>query len=329
MWRRRYGTLFYRMKIRFVHTVLLALLCLPGLQACAERLSLRGGSVITAPIVRQDEKAFILDLGHDLLRIPASEVIAVAADDTDTAVDPVSQGTGLYLAAGADRVTTASAAGKYGEAVVVVKTPGGLGSGFFVNTNGYLLTNFHVIRGEKHITVTSFRQSKDVLRRVVHKDVEIVATAPFHDLAVLRVRDAGSDLTPVIFAPNDNVAAGETVFVIGNPLGLERSVTEGVISQTERKLGGILYHQIDAPVNPGNSGGPLFNGRGQVIGVVNMQVPTMQGLNFAIPAMHAKYVLDHLAGFAYDQTNPVTGYVYPDPPSRPGADRTENENEEK
>lgn len=175
-----------------------------------------------------------------------------------------------------------------------------------------------MIAGEKKISVTQFLQESKILRRVVHKDVEIVATAPFHDLAILKLTDFDTEITPVIFFAGREPSVGETVFAIGNPLGLERTVTEGVLSQTHRNFGGILYLQIDAPVNPGNSGGPLFNARGQVIGVINMGVPTMEGLNFAIPARHPKYILDQIDAFAYDATNPESGFVYPDPPRRPG-----------
>jgi serine protease Do len=95
-----------------------------------------------------------------------------------------------------------------------------------------------------------------------------------------------------------------------------QSAIHWVLSQSERSFNGHLYLQIDAPVNPGNSGGPLFNGRGQVIGVINMGVTGMEGLNFAIPVRDVKYMLDHLTGFAFDQSNPESGYVYPEPPPR-------------
>jgi serine protease Do len=152
------------------------------------------------------------------------------------------------------------------------------------------------------------------LKRIIHREVEIVATAPFYDLAILKLKDQKDDFTTVILSPSDDVEIGETVFAIGNPLGLERTVTEGVVSQSERSFNGHLYLQVDAPVNPGNSGGPLFNGRGQVIGVINMGVPSMEGLNFAIPVREVKYTLDHLSGFAFDQSNSESGYVYPEPP---------------
>ncbi|UCH95831.1 MAG: trypsin-like peptidase domain-containing protein, partial [Candidatus Aminicenantes bacterium] len=129
--------------------------------------------------------------------------------------------------------------------------------------------------------------------------------------------------------PGEIPRVGEKIFVIGNPLGLERSVTEGVISHTARNFGGKLYLQIDASVNPGNSGGPLFNSSGQVIGVINMGIRSMQGLNFAIPIRHVKYILDHIDAFAYNETNPLSGYVYSIPPANPQKNRENTEKGEK
>lgn len=284
----------------------------------AEDVTLKGGAKVQAPLLKDSDDAVVLDLGYDVLRIPRDEVLAVY--ETQQAVEgtvPVDSNQ-LYTVQSSNRITTEEAAKLYAPAVVLVKTAAGLGSGFFINQQGYLITNFHVIAGEKHIAVTQFLLEGKVLRRVVHKEVEIVATAPFHDLVVLRIKEFDTEITPVFFEPEENLSIGETVFAIGNPLGLERTVTEGVLSQTHRNFGGILYLQVDAPVNPGNSGGPLFNARGQVVGIINMGVPTMEGLNFAIPARHAKYILDHIDAFAYDATNPESGFVYPDPPRRPG-----------
>ena len=289
----------------------------------AVQVSLRNGGRIQAPLLKQDNESIVLDLGYDLLRIPAPEVLAVLDDDAKGETSMVTNA--YYATANTQHTTTAMASKKYGSAVVLVKSPHGLGSGFFVNKDGYLITNFHVIKGSRHLTVTRFKQEGAKLERVIHKDVDIVATAPFHDLAVLKINDFMDDFTTVILAPDDFVDVGETVFAIGNPLGLERSVTEGVISQAERNFQGVLYHQVDAPVNPGNSGGPLFNSRGQVIGVINMGIPTMEGLNFAIPVQHVKYVLDHLTGFAFDQSNPESGYVYPEPPPRLGKRKLVND----
>ena len=295
----------------------------------AEDVALRGGAKVQAPLLKDADNAVVLDLGYDVLRIPRDEVLAIY-EDRQTAEGTVPTDTNqLYAVHSPARITTAEAAKLYAPAVVLVKTAAGLGSGFFINKKGYLITNFHVIAGEKHIAVTQFLLEGKVLRRIVHKEVEIVATAPFHDLVVLRLEEFETEITPVVFAPEEDLSIGETVFAIGNPLGLERTVTEGVLSQTHRNFGGILYLQVDAPVNPGNSGGPLFNARGQVVGIINMGVPTMEGLNFAIPARHAKYILDHIDAFAYDATNPESGFVYPDPPRRPGKFSSEQNKEPK
>ncbi len=291
--------------------------------AYAEDVTLKGGAKIQAPILKDADDAVVLDLGYDVVRVPRNEILAVY--ETQEAVEgTVPDDTNrLYTAQSPERITTAEAAKLYAPSVVLVKTAAGLGSGFFINRKGYLITNFHVIAGEKHISVTQFLQEGKILRRVLHKEVEIIATAPFHDLAILRLEDFDTKITPVIFEHEEKLSIGETVFAIGNPLGLERTVTEGVLSQTHRNFGGILYLQIDAPVNPGNSGGPLFNARGQVVGIINMGVPTMEGLNFAIPAWHARYILDHIDAFAYDAANSESGFVYPDPPRRPGKFSTE------
>lgn len=289
----------------------------------AEDVSIKGGARIQAPLLKDDPAAIVLDLGFDVLRIPRNEVLNISETVQEVEGIVPEDTNRLYTVQSPERITTAEASKLYAPAVVLVKTASGLGSGFFINKKGYLITNFHVIAGEKHISVTQFLQEGKILRRIVYKDVEIVATAPFHDLAVLRLEDFDTEITPVVFEPDEDLNVGETVFAIGNPLGLERTVTEGVLSQTHRNFGGILYLQVDAPVNPGNSGGPLFNIRGQVVGVINMGVPTMEGLNFAIPARHVTYILDHIDAFAYDATNPESGYVYPDPPRRPGKFSTE------
>ena len=288
--------------------------------ASASEVILKSGVQIDAPVIKQTDEASFIDLGFDVLRIPQDQVASLRDEPTEdqesAGASIIQSDNSLYSVAMPDRITTSEAVNLYAPSVVLVKTPSGLGSGFFINKEGYLVTNFHVIAGEKRISVTQFLQEGKILRRVVHKDVEIVATAPFHDLAILHVKNAETEISPVIFAPEEDLRIGETVFAIGNPLGLERTVTEGVLSQTHRNFEGILYLQIDAPVNPGNSGGPLFNARGQVIGIINMGISTMEGLNFAIPARHATYILDHIDAFAYDASNSESGYVYPDAPRR-------------
>ncbi len=288
----------------------------------SETVLLRGGAAIQAPILRQDDRAIILDLGHGLLRVPLSEIVHIRKErptrnDKETADDTA--GRRYHLSDNAAPLATADAVNRNAPSVTLIRTPRGMGSGFFVHRNGYIVTNFHVIAGSRRIAVTQFVRGEKGFRQIVypHQDVEIVAVAPFYDLAVLRLKRTEAPIEPALFPVRDDTRAGERVFVIGNPMGLEQTVTEGVVSQPQRNYRGLLYRQIDAPVNPGNSGGPLFNGRGQVIGVINAKIPFMDGLGFAIPATHVLYVLDHLDAFAFNPANPESGFVYPDPPPAP------------
>jgi serine protease Do len=120
----------------------------------------------------------------------------------------------------------------------------------------------------------------------------------------------------VALGDSDKMAVGDTVFAIGSPLGLERTVTEGILSTKTRQFEGELYLQTTAQINPGNSGGPLFNLRGEVIGITNMKITFGEGLGFAIPIEAVKYFLNHRESFAYDNDNPSNPYHYLEPPSR-------------
>ena len=285
----------------------------------AEIITLRGGAIIDAPLLKRDNDQIVVDIGHSALTIPMAQVLDIRKHDSEAIT--TQSGTSadqIYSTKPLKWETTEEAARIFSPAVILVRSPGGLGSGFFVNDEGYLITNFHVIRGQKRMSVTRFERKGPVLNRVIYEDVDIVATDPFHDLAVLKVKpkDKHDSFTSVVLSANKKATFGESVFVIGSPLGLERSITKGVLSQVARNFSGSLYLQVDASVNPGNSGGPLFNERGQVIGVINMGIPTMQGLNFAIPIRHVKFLLENLDAYTYDQSNPESGYVYPDPPPR-------------
>ena len=179
-----------------------------------------------------------------------------------------------------------------GEAVVQVRTPGGLGSGFVINADGYLMTNFHVIEGETEISVEVYHQRDGQLERDVYKQVRIIAINKFQDLALLHIEDKNAPKFKSIALGNaDALTVGDSVFAIGSPLGLERTVTQGIISTKTRELEGELYLQTTAQINPGNSGGPLFNMAGEVVGVTNMKITSGEGLGFAIPVELVKNFL--------------------------------------
>jgi serine protease Do len=208
-------------------------------------------------------------------------------------------------------------AAELGAAVVQVRTPEGLGSGFFVNEDGFLITNFHVTEGETQISVEVFQQKNGELERKVYKQVKIVSLNKFADLALLKVEDSDAPkFATVSLGDSESLAVGERVFAIGSPLGLERTVTEGIISLKTRQMQGELYLQTTAQINPGNSGGPLFNMRGEVVGVTNMKITSGEGLGFAIPVEAVRYFLNHRDSFAYDNDNPSNPYRYLEPPRR-------------
>jgi serine protease Do len=204
-----------------------------------------------------------------------------------------------------------------GEAVVQVRTPGGLGSGFFINDEGFLMTNFHVIEGETQISIEVYHQHNGQLERKTYKQVRIVAMNKFADLALLKIEDKDAPKFKYVQVGSaDALAVGERVFAIGSPLGLERTVTEGILSTKTRQMGGDLYLQTTAQINPGNSGGPLFNLNGEVVGVTNMKITFGEGLGFAIPSEAVKYFLDHRDAFAYANDNPSNPFRYLEPPGR-------------
>ncbi|MEN3184698.1 MAG: DegQ family serine endoprotease, partial [Atribacterota bacterium] len=167
----------------------------------------------------------------------------------------------------------------------------GIGTGFVFRSDGYILTNEHVIRGANEIKVT-FIDGKEYQGRVVGAD-------PLTDIAVVKI-DA-TNLPTIPLGDSDKARVGEFVIAIGNPYGLSHTVTVGVLSAKGRPISagdsGREYEnflQTDAAINPGNSGGPLLNLRGEVIGINTAILPYAQGIGFAIPINMAKSILDQL-----------------------------------
>jgi serine protease Do len=147
--------------------------------------------------------------------------------------------------------------------------------------------------------------------------VRIIAMNKYADLALLKIEDKDAPkFARLVLGDSEPLEVGERVFAIGSPLGLERTVTEGIISTKSREMQGDLYLQTTAQINPGNSGGPLFNLRGEVIGVTNMKITFGEGLGFAIPIEIVKFFLNHRDAYAYDNDNPSNPYRYLEPPSR-------------
>lgn len=147
--------------------------------------------------------------------------------------------------------------------------------------------------------------------------MRIVAINKFQDMALLKIDDKDAPkFRHTQLGSADALSVGDRVFAVGSPLGLERTVTEGILSTKTRQLQGELYLQTTAQINPGNSGGPLFNLSGEVIGITNMKVTAGEGLGFAIPIEAVKFFLDHRDAFAYSNDNPSNPYHYLAPPNQ-------------
>ena len=168
----------------------------------------------------------------------------------------------------------------------------GLGSGFVVSSDGLILTNAHVVDGSDKVTVT--------LKDGRTFEGEVMGTDSFTDVAVIKI-EPEEELPAVSLADSEVLQPGEWAIAIGNPLGLDNTVTTGIVSATGRSSAQVgvgdkrvSFIQTDAAINPGNSGGPLLNAKGEVIGINTAIIQNAQGLGFAIPINTARDVAEEL-----------------------------------
>lgn len=164
----------------------------------------------------------------------------------------------------------------------------GSGSGVIISADGYILTNNHVVEGAKELRVTLADQ-RDF-------NAEIVGRDPKTDLAVVKI-DGANNLPAAEMGNSDGLKVGDAVMAIGNPFGLNQTVTSGIVSAKGRIIGAGPYDdfiQTDASINPGNSGGPLINMNGEVVGINTAILPNGQGIGFAIPVNTAKPLIPQL-----------------------------------
>ena len=304
--------------------------CLSTAVILADRVVLKGGQELIGDIVAEKRGKIYVDIGITVVAVPKEDVLEYNYGNKNEANNPPaepqveiqgavaesSEGR-LYYTGDFKNRTIEQCVAEVGEAVVKVSSPAGMGSGFFINEQGNLITNYHVIEKETKIEVTVFKKAKDGFDKITFKNVKIEAINPFVDLALLKVEGLGETKVKfVYFGDIEKIRVGEPVFAIGNPLGLERTVTNGVLSSTSRGFEGLVYLQTNADINPGNSGGPLFNLAGEVIGVTNRGYIFFGGLGFAIPIDYVRHFIDNRDAFVYDRDNPNTGYRYIQPDGR-------------
>ena len=224
------------------------------------------------------------DFGMSMPKVPVPDAKTPAPpEDVLKDLDPEERRNVLVYAAvnkSVVNITTESEGmGFFGD-----ETSTGTGSGFVIDKQGHILTNYHVIQGAGAVRVTLFDGSTH--------PAKLVGQDATNDVAVLQIKASADKLFPVTFGDSSRVLVGQKIMALGNPFGLERTLTSGIISSLDRSMKakngrmikGII--QTDAAVNPGNSGGPLLNTRGQVIGMntaIISQVGQSAGISFAVP----------------------------------------------
>ena len=236
-----------------------------------------------------------------------TEVVAAATPITSSSGSSATGATGIDVAdiyrrsaPGVVQITSTSQGGTatdiFGN-LVPGQSQQALGSGFVIDKEGHIVTNFHVIDGAQEIEV-GFSDQRTVEARLIGSD-------PSTDLALLKVEVDAKALTPLALADSDDVEVGDPVVAIGNPFGLARTATAGIVSAIQRELRAPNRFtideviQTDAPINSGNSGGPLIDADGRVIGV-NSQIETASGaggnvgIGFAVPSNTVKSVVAQL-----------------------------------
>ena len=282
--RRREKTPEKPKKHPFVRLACLALVC-----------SLLGGMVGAGVATVVSDRGHGTETATDAAQQPSISTVAGAAVNTASSSGNLSSAEIYNLACQqvvgvTTEITQKNVFGQTSSAAVA-------GTGFIISEDGYILTNNHVVsyavQGGYDVTVMTYDGTEYT--------AEIIGADEGNDIAVLKIDAAG--LNPVTFADSDSIAVGDTVYAVGNPLGeLDFTMTTGMVSAldrtitTEENYVPINMFQIDAAVNPGNSGGPVYNAAGQVIGVVTAKTSAtgVEGLGFAVPANDAVNIANEL-----------------------------------
>ena len=283
-------------------------------------INLANDSTVTGELVKSNVGEVFVDLGYDIIKIPKTSILQMVDNSVQQSNDKTVFHNELFVNSVGKRKESPLnvLVDELGEAVVLIRTPIGLGSGFLIHPDGYIVTNDHVVAGERQISVTQFKGSQTELVKRNYDNVKIVATGGNLDLALLKIegQEEGFKFPFITLGDSPNLKQGQRVFAIGSPLGLERSVSEGIVSLRNRIISDRLHIQTTAEISPGNSGGPLFNYKGEVVGVNNMKVVAQgaEGLGFSIPVDSLKTFLINRDAYAFDPRNPNAGFRYTTPP---------------
>ena len=301
-------------------------------------VTLVGGGKVTAPLLRQSDDGVVLDLGFDVLQIPGKRVLDVRPEEAGAGEAMLeAAATNIFRTGRLEAREVPELVKRFGEAVVMIRNPGGLGTGFLISSQGHVVTNYHVVENHTRLRATMFRKvaggAKDNsgFEKLEFRRVKIIALQPLRDLALLQLEGDEADgrlPEPVVINDRDDLRVGDMVFAIGNPLGMERTVTQGIVSSTTRTIYQMRLIQTDTAINPGNSGGPIFNARGEVVAVACAGAAAFDGLAFGIPASDLIDFLVHRDTYLFDDSQPQNGATYLEPPYRPEMERDTDRNPE-
>jgi hypothetical protein len=198
-------------------------------------------------------------------------------------------------------LTPADIAAKALPAVVTIRTPRTLGTGFVVRADGWIATNLHVVVGGPRVVVT-LRDGREL------PIVELLAASPDHDLALVRVEARG--LPALALGDSSAMRPGDPVVAIGNPMGLEDTVSNGLVSARRKVEGGLEVLQVSAPIAPGSSGGPIFNDHGEVIGVATAVLSGGQNLAFGVPTAYLAQMIREPAPMPFAEFAALLAHVH-------------------
>jgi serine protease Do len=277
--------------------------------------TLVNGSKITAPVLRDSSEGLVLDLGYEVLNISKKHILDVKKDNGQE--NKILLNEDIYSVGREKAAAVKALVERNGDSVIMIKTPSGLGSGFFISDKGHIITNYHVVEKETQVAVHIYIKTDSGYEKKELKKVKIIALQPVRDLALLKIDASelkGLKIKPVTLSNAKDFGVGSLVFAVGNPLGLERSVSQGIVSSTTRAIGYLRFIQTDAAINPGNSGGPLFNNRGEVVGVACAGSTSFDGLAFGIPVTDLIDFLKNRDTYLYDPSLPQNGIKYLAPP---------------
>lgn len=298
---------------------------------------LKGGGEIVGRAVKKTPDEVFIDIGPRIVGVPVSSIVAeepISKAPELSAAPQLARMAGVFdpetgavvFREGSDRSPALRSRQEIVEqakkSVVLISNPRGAGSGFVLDDQGLLVTNHHVIRNEKYHTVNLFRKTGDRWERLKFDNVPVESYSDLYDIAILKldldeVRSKGVELVPLPIARPGSLQVGDNVFAIGNPGGagqlLEHSVTEGIASSLARNINDVLYIQTTAAVNPGNSGGPLINAQGEVVGLVTLKAFMQEGIGFALPVDLITHFLRHTPSYAFSEKAQNRGFRYLSP----------------